>query len=1056
MQHPLNVPPAQNTTLLIGNAGSGKTTTIQTLLRQIQSGRAYVLVPDKLQGRKFEDKTPKCSVYQFIPLAKIILHRSEQKRDQLTNPMQTMLLRTLLKNLVSQGLLPIYAPIVEKPGFLATIATFIAEAQHACLAPGTLTQAQITPYDAELDTIYTHYLAALDDYQVADSGKWLRLAYDALTATPSLLGSIDLFVVDGFDQFTPLQLALLSRLTHCANQTVMTLTGATPSHPAHRRFERTRQQLTDYLHLDPPISVTTSATYTPPPPKSTPAPPLATVATYLFDLNLPTPVDAAGAFCTIAAADREREVRAALRHARHLLNGDESLSPHDIAILYRAPGTYPPLLREVATEYGLSLAMHDGIPLTEAPAIIATLILLRLPLENYPRRSLVETWRSIADGRVALVSAPCNTTFDDPKETQRAATLLDLIAHRYGITGSMHQLQKGVKMIASAPLPADPMTPPPIPPESSAPLLDLLQAFDAWLTPPKTATIADYCAWVQARIAPTSAGEKAAAITSKWQEVLKILADAAEHLQEPPVPYTTFISELTAALANSPYGQSPPTPGTIPVLPVHAARGQHYEHVIILGMAESEFPQAAPTPMFYSRRERALLAQQGIAMPPPDAADERTLFYEAITRARRSLTLARTYLDERGNPLPASPYLASLLSLLQPDSVNRIVASAGSTPTLEEAASDQEVLIALLADEGDIQQGQQGQLPTLPNAWQHLTPLLEHTWRTRAVEYQRESLQGEHATYGTFEGMISPTETDIIAYLAQRFNAAHLWSVTQINTYTDCPFRFAAAHILRLQPRIEPEEGLESAERGRIYHDMLSHAGKQWIDQQLTLTSNNEQPIMAALGQAMDSILPDAPTTYGFAPGPFWEWEQRDIRRRLTRAIRRSIQQQSAWSDYRPIAVEQPFGTSQSTSPLKLTTHAGDMLVIGRIDRIDQHPDGLLAVLDYKSSSSPRPLKETLKGIDVQLSVYLLAVETLLMQHQQVGRAAFFHLGSGKYSSPLTTDNRNEAIAALQQQAGVVLNKVRSGVFPPLPQDTCSSFCPYSTICRLSQAKPLP
>jgi ATP-dependent helicase/DNAse subunit B len=972
-----------------------------------------------------------------------------------------MLLRTLLKNLASQGLLPIYAPIVEKSGFLATIAAFIAEAQHACVVPGTLKQAQITPYDAELDTIYTHYLATLDTYQVADGGKWLRLAYDALTANPSLLGSIDLVIVDGFDQFTPLQLALVSRLTHCANQTVMTLTGATPPHPAHRRFERTRQQLTGYLHLDPPVHVTTSTSYTPLPPETTPAPPLATVAAYLFDLDSPTPVDAAGAVCTIAAADREREVRAALRHARHLLNEDDTLSPHDIAIIYRAPGTYPPLLREVAAEYRLSLAMHDGIPLTEAPAIIATLMLLRLPLENYPRRSLVETWRSIADGRVALVSAPCNATFGDPKETQRAATLLDLIARRYGITGGMHQLQKGVKMIASAPIPADPMTPPPIPPESSAPLLDQLQAFDAWLTPPKMATIADYCAWVQARIAPTSASDKATAISNEWQKVLKTLADAADHLQEPPVPYTTFISEITAALANSSYGQSPPTPGALPVLPVHAARGQHYEHVIILGIAESEFPQAAPTPTIYSRRERALLAQRGIVLPPPDAADERTLFYEAITRARRSLTLARTYLDERGNPLPPSPYLASLLSLLQPESVNHIVASAGSTPTLEEAASDQEVLIALLTDgqaelQTGEQQGQQDQLPTLPNSWQHLTPLLRHTWRTRAVEYQRESLQGEHATYGPFEGIISPTNTDIIEYLNQRFNAAHLWSVTQINTYTDCPFRFVAAHILRLQSRMEPEEGLESAERGRIYHDILSLAGKQWIAQQLTLTSNNEQPIMAALGQAMDTILANAPTSYGFAPGPFWEWEQGDIRRRLTRAIRRSIQQQSAWSDYHPIAVEQPFGTSQSTSPLKLPTHAGDMLVIGRIDRIDQHPDGSLAVLDYKSSSSPRPLKETLKGIDVQLSVYLLAVETLLMQHQQVGRAAFFHLGGGKYSSPLTTDNRNEAIAALQQQAGVVLNKVRSGIFPPLPQDTCSSSCPYTTICRLSQAKPLP
>lgn len=1046
-------------TLCIGPAGSGKTQFAITMLRQFRRGRAIVLVPDAVQ--KYVVKTRiqgnrRVRVHQFSSLAHLILRAHSADVTDLSDTMQRMLLRAVIRTLHASGTLPTFASVCYKPGFIATVGQLIAEMQDAQVPPNNLIAATVTPYDVELGYIYSAYMAEMQNVNRADRRYLLSLARDSLHINPHLLANVELFIVDGFDQFTPLQLSLLTEIARHAQQSIITLTGEeSRMRPAHRRFQRTRTHL-EHTYQPDDIRMLSSAQPTGTTMVHTPFhPTLAFLERHLFDLDTPTPLDANGALTVIETADREREVRAALRHVRRLR--DAGTAPEHIAIFFRKRLPYAPLLREIAREYALPLALYDSLPLIEVPSIVAMLTLFRLRQENYPRRMLVETWRSFADGRLSpeplhTFMQTHNPDISVPVDWERAASMIDRVAYDSQIATGLSRLQTLLGTFAqTGPIAIDAAVDedefaPTISADNAAHLHRVLDAFHTWLKPPTKTTLDAHVAWVRERIVCTCSihtTDQYAQPHALLAHILEELQQVAHTLSEPPMTFATFLTELIAALSSSHYGRQKLQPETIAALPVIVARTLHFDHVILLGMVEGEFPLAMTNPPLYTHRERAALAQQRITIPPPDPADERSLFYEAITRARCSLTLTRTYLDERGNTLPASPYLNALLDLVQRASIPLQRIGAGSVPTMHDAASPQEMLVALVKTAYD----RQGAWPTATDMDHDTKRLLEHVVRACAIEQDREGT----SAYGPFEGMLH--DEALIAEVKNHFGSEHRWSITQFNDYRTCPFRFAASHILRLKQRGEPEEGIESVGRGRIYHAILAKAGETWKDAQYPFSAQHEQPIIQALNDAANEILVAAPVRYGFRPGAFWHWEQADIRRRLVQAVRRVLYEGGDWTAFHVVEVEKTFGMGSTTIPLDIPTPDGMVQVIGRVDRIDERDNGALALIDYKSTSTVRPLKETLNGQDVQMPIYLMAVEHIIKPGQQVERAGFFHLGSGKYSSPLTDDTRDQAHDAMIESVTETVRGVQSGVFVVRPRDRCPTGCMYASICRLNLSK---
>ncbi|NJP07963.1 MAG: PD-(D/E)XK nuclease family protein [Chloroflexaceae bacterium] len=334
--------------------------------------------------------------------------------------------------------------------------------------------------------------------------------------------------------------------------------------------------------------------------------------------------------------------------------------------------------------------------------------------------------------------------------------------------------------------------------------------------------------------------------------------------------------------------------------------------------------------------------------------------------------------------------------------------------------------------------------------------LLPHIERACAIERDREGT----APYTVFDGQLE-SDDSLVHWCHEHFGPHYRWSAARLNDYITCPFRFAAAHMFKLQPTSEPQEGLEVAVRGLIFHDILAQAGEQWQQADYPFDRSHAEPILAALAAAADTVLADAPQRYRFVPGRFWLWEAADMRRRLLAAISHSLEHGRGWEHFRPLLIEQAFGQAQGSPPLRLSLSNDDhnvdvpqtILVVGRVDRVDQDPQQNLALIDYKSGSTSRRRKDTLEGNDVQLALYTLAVEQVLKPGHQVVRAAFLHLGSGKYSPPLTEKERDQALSAMQKRVHETVSGCHSGRFMVHPRNQCPSYCDFASICRVNLAR---
>lgn len=1097
----------QKKTLLVGPASSGKTEAVLQLLREPRSGGALLLVPGHLLRQHIKSRIhgiPRLTLCSFYSLAELVLQAAGLSVRGISDTMRWMLLRAVVRDLVAAGDLPTFANVAAKPGVISMLDGLLSEMQVSEVDAAALKAANVTPYDAELGTLLHAYIAALDQRGIADAPHHLTLACRTLEDNPALLTERALLVVDGFDQFTPLQLRFLALVSNQVAQSVVTLTGGPDDRPALHRFARTSAQLAKHLHPITPQTVADLARSSPPAPPPSPSPLFAHIEAHLFSLNPPPPFNTSSgnSLRVMAAADREREVRAVLRHVQRIVA--DGASPAHVLLLYRDGTHYEPLLYEVAAEYGVPLRLYHGRPLEQSVPILALLRLLRLSLQNYPRRALVEVWRSIADGRLRVLDMwataagqpvttllpPALLTANGAPHMERAASVLDRVARRSGVTMGIKAMRGALEWVAASQLQQDPtadpatnpdpdpdpdpnpaVTPDPDPdpdagyesivsPDEAAGVLLLLDAFETWLTPPPQASTPDYVDWFRQRVAVGDGGNHPdspwAAVAHALSGVLDALAHAAAELNEPPIRYAAFVDEMARVLVGTRYHPDSAEDAQVLALPVLAARGIHTDHVVLMGLGEGEFPPGRGGQPVYSRRERRLLAQAGVPMPIRDPADERSLFYEAVLRARRSLMLSRTYLDERGNTLPPSPYLVALTTLVQEQCIAWERVGAATIPPPDAVGSPVEALVSL-ADMMREQRVAQTNPPP-PDAaalaalvqgygggWELAAPLVAHVGRAGAVEWHREHGEG----HGPFEGVLD--DATLQAELESRFGAAHCWSVTQFNDYGICPFRFAAGHILRLSPVAEPEEGMEVVSRGLIYHAILAHAGRAWIAGGYPITAAHEPAIMAALHNAAQAVLADAPVKYGFAPGPFWVWEQQSIRRRLEQALHRLLYEPPDWAKAgHPIAIEQGFGGRAGSSPLHLAGPDGDtVLVAGRVDRVDRGSDGTLILIDYKSSATPRSLLETVRGEDVQLPIYLLAVEQVLQPGETVSHAAFLHLGSGKMSRPLSTREREECLAALDTAVATVIAGVRKGDFAVRPRSDCPAGCAFAGICRV-------
>jgi RecB family exonuclease len=739
---------------------------------------------------------------------------------------------------------------------------------------------------------------------------------------------LDLLLVDGFHDFTPVQQEIVDRLASAADETVVTL--PLDDSPVFRTAARTAEAFAGYSRERLEVNRRAAGLLGD----------LESKLAQVTDGGMGGGADGENARILAAASDDDE----ADRLARHVaLSGRP---PKDFLLVRRSFVGLHALYRAAFLRYGIPIRFFGPEPLAEGALGRALAVFLRTRIGPVPSRDLLPLLRSpfLLDGQ------PNQEAEDVARAIRTQGARIDWGAF----------------------------------PGSAA----LLAADER----PLAAQLRAHFGLSRALVAVPD-GDRELTRAARLLEALGQEADStdATSLEQAARTLLRRLPQLRAALPDRRHDC---------VFAVEAKEARQWEKPVVLaaGLDAGSFPHAVRQDLFLRDDERRELADRGFALPLRERLEdeERYLFYVVMTRAKEQLVLSWSAFDEDGTPVPASPFLDDLRASF-PDVPERRVKLAEQYVPAAEAVRRAD-LLPIVADglaRVDRIEGGRGSAAALAAALHDREPVMrdELAW-PRRLELLRAR-------------PILDLPADPAATL----------SASRIKAYERCPFLYLVRGVLRVEP--ERAEALDPLLRGDIVHKVLERVAE------------GGDP-----DAEFDRVVAEA-----------------------TAHLRLDLQgsaEMDRMREYVGRGVDTLRGAEVGEVEHAFKTPIGDIVLRGRIDRIDRVPEGEL-VRDYKTGN-------VTDKDDVQLDAYLLAVEHpagALFDLLKTGGQRGYVLDSvpGDFPKKVERVSREaleERRAAMRERVARIAKEVREGrlyVHPEDP-DTCArKTCDGFDLCRVARAR---
>jgi ATP-dependent helicase/DNAse subunit B len=565
------------------------------------------------------------------------------------------------------------------------------------------------------------------------------------------------------------------------------------------------------------------------------------------------------------------------------------------------------------------------------------------------------------------------------------------------------------------------------------------------------------------------------------------IAGEVSQKEETAVSISEFSRSVSSCL-NRLYGASHSSARRgVELLSATDVRGLRFRVIFIAGLVEGAFPKRVQQDWIYSHEERERLKRYGLKLEdisPNTLLKEEHYFYQAACRATERLYLTRPVVLSDGTETVESYYINEIRHALSPREIRteKVRPGAIDPAKLGDCSTPTELVLAVTAlteennSNGDMMHAASENAFAKLNDWLLLQEVRTESEQRRVAAARERSGLG----FGRFDGRI--TNELLKQAIRAKFNGHYLFSASQLGLYGACPFKFFSEKILRLEPRGEAAVDLAAMETGRILHEILrrffeKHRGE-------LLDPSKYESLCGELREIADSVFDEHEKHAPPLDPQVWRLN-REIRKiELERFLFDELEMQSATasSGIRPKFFELSFGAKVgrvdpgsvgANLELRREGSTERILVQGRIDRVDQSHDGTTVAYDYKlSSGADRADMEA--GRDLQLAIYLEALEQLFFPGRQVAGGGYYTLKSGSgrrnrglYRRELATytDISSRTASNLSDEEWLNLRRVmmdrvwsfweemREGLFdiaPTAPTRTCQH-CDFSALCRYEQ-----
>jgi len=775
------------------------------------------------------------------------------------------------------------------------------------------------------------------------------------------------------------------------------------------------------------------------------------------------PFDATSIVTACAAPDRVREVELIAKIIKTEIADTPGLGPADVCVCMPRPDVYSAIVREVFEQAGIPANVTDRFYLEESSIVSGLVALLQVAQNNF---RIEDIMRAGTNPFLRIPAAP--GAFDAPNLLRTAAELRTVSGRKRWV----ERIEARIRFLRAA-HPDEEGSGTRRAKAETARLNDARRDIDALdrlvsglrmpMRPSEfrdaVAGLADTLGVAASLAAAGSSGVRTADIEREsraFAEFLRFLDEFPEVLsiESPPDeahPLSWYLERFRPLLAQVRYNVRQRYGEGVLVTSIDETRGLSFRVMVVAGLVDGEFPSVYEpevflTPRSRERRERYHLHEQ------------RYLFYQALSGCSGRVYLTRP-LKDGGVDLNPSAFFewleaAASIATTGPD---------GTGPFAQAIVTADELLARAVEDAGASRAG-------IPE-------------RVRTAIVAEEARRRDSGA-DPFRGVLDPgaLSSKAAARLAAYRNGTY--SVTQLETYGDCPFRFFAGRVLGLRVSEEPEEGVTPREMGKLLHEILYDFYADRREHGLPPVAGIDD---AGFADAVAALREIAVRKFDEASvdDVFWEISRETVlgspgrpgtlEAMLAGERDSGVSAAPSWFEVRfgrageDLKYSDPGMFSDDPAP------AGGIFLQGKIDRIDVDGDAF-AVVDYKTGASIPARKEVDEGASLQLPLYLHAAEWLLSERlgrpMAGGAGLYYHLkpefeavpriGSAEYRGRLLDPARRFKLAAdsaaLRAQvdaavaiAGERAERIAAGIFPVEPRDParlCRS-CDYNKICRI-------
>ena len=314
----------------------------------------------------------------------------------------------------------------------------------------------------------------------------------------------------------------------------------------------------------------------------------------------------------------------------------------------------------------------------------------------------------------------------------------------------------------------------------------------------------------------------------------------------------------------------------------------------------------------------------------------------------------------------------------------------------------------------------------------------------RCREVSRHRTAGDRFT--AWDGVMPPR-------WSARSSIDDRYSVTSLERYSDCPFKYFILDVLKVAEWEEPEMLLEPLPMtiGQVVHSILenfyTHAQNE---ERIPLDEGDMDWSKTIIATLVTDELKRVEAHYPI-PRPIWEL----VARRLKKRLLRFIAEDAARAD------RFPFHEAEVEIDRTVTFETGEgpynMHLTGKVDRIDMTGDGkAIRVIDYKTGQVHAGADRFDGGRALQLPIYLKAMleqypdlEPLKCSAEYLKIDLQGRLKSVPFGGRILMERSEE----LGQLVRIVTESIGAGLFPPLGVGQTCRNCDARFLCDIRSRK---